>query len=556
MIARHFLSRNPVEVPIKQSAAMAVRVGLDYGIMEVSQTGQSLVNLVAARDPVVMGLLDRVQETSCLSEARMDGADYAQNLWLVCVPEQESFLLVARDTTLPDKVTEALITSRALMKDLLDCAADLAFELDDKGIITFVMPADFLGRSTDAWVGKDATSVFWDGQATPKKNPFGVRTDSDFSEVPYENANGVREYLTISIKAVLDDSGFCIGTRGTARIITERVRREQAVKQEKLRLAMQERLTRILVTAESSDEVLGRAVAEVQDLFRADAVFIYKLYDGGYIPVASEKDPELECDFHIVSEKLPTEFPDDIVFLDVQGRDHMIVPLVKGDVCEGVVLVSRDTAVSPWSGQEKALLVAIGDILAAAQKKAALFDKLSRLSGQDELTQLLNRRAFEAEVNKRLLHQNRTGQSGCLMFIDLDHFKEVNDTMGHQIGDLALRLVASNIRDLIRPIDIAGRYGGDEFVIWIENIDRNDAEERARHLIDAMSGIRMQLNKDDLKLSMSVGICKSRSGIGESFTALCDRADRALYMVKRAGRGAIAFAEDEDTCGDTLNNVE
>ena len=178
-----------------------------------------------------------------------------------------------------------------------------------------------------------------------------------------------------------------------------------------------------------------------------------------------------------------------------------------------------------------------------------MIDKLYRLSSKDDLTGLMNRRALVETIEARLKHQARTGQAGCLIFIDLDHFKEVNDTLGHQTGDTALRIVADLLQNMIRPCDYAGRYGGDEFVLWIEDVDSDTAAEKVRGLIEAMPAIRAEIGDPSLRLNASIGICRSIPGADFSFEDLADRADAVLYDVKAAGRGDIAIVTEEESRG-------
>jgi diguanylate cyclase (GGDEF)-like protein len=158
----------------------------------------------------------------------------------------------------------------------------------------------------------------------------------------------------------------------------------------------------------------------------------------------------------------------------------------------------------------------------------------------------MNRGAIEAAIDERLSHRDNRADTGIIMFIDLDNFKEVNDTLGHNAGDDALKYVSEFIKTIIRPSDLAGRYGGDEFIIWLEGGRLDTAEQRARALIDNMPSIREKLGNINLKLSASVGLCAAENIDPISFDVLANMADEALYAVKKSGKGSIAVANSEE----------
>jgi len=144
--------------------------------------------------------------------------------------------------------------------------------------------------------------------------------------------------------------------------------------------------------------------------------------------------------------------------------------------------------------------------------------------------------------------------AGSLLFIDLDYFKEVNDTLGHKVGDQALKMVAEHLKDIVRPSDFVGRVGGDEFIIWLEGALAKDAKIKARELLDAMPRIREAIGASHLGLSASIGVSQSVPGVDTALEHLSERADQALYDVKRSGRGGIAVATPPENTAE--NNDE
>jgi diguanylate cyclase (GGDEF)-like protein len=156
----------------------------------------------------------------------------------------------------------------------------------------------------------------------------------------------------------------------------------------------------------------------------------------------------------------------------------------------------------------------------------------------DPLTGLLNRRAFLEEVDRRAARQSHDNEPGTLMFADLDHFKPVNDRMGHEMGDDVLRRTAALLKKTFRPTDLIARLGGDEFAIWLDGADHMTAAERAEYLRDAVPRELAEITGTDLAaITMSIGIASRDPTDAEPLDNLMRRADMAMYQVKRGGRG-------------------
>ncbi len=180
------------------------------------------------------------------------------------------------------------------------------------------------------------------------------------------------------------------------------------------------------------------------------------------------------------------------------------------------------------------------DALRRAQKK------LNKLANTDGLTGLLNRRAFLAELDKRLERHRRNGLRGTLIYFDLDNFKKVNDVRGHQTGDAVLKAVADETRRLVRALDLASRIGGDEFLIWLEETGRPAAESIAQRLHEAGRRLDREFGVEGFPLGLSVGAVFSRLDRPETAEALISRADEAMYVAKKGGKGRSHIAPPPD----------
>ncbi len=165
----------------------------------------------------------------------------------------------------------------------------------------------------------------------------------------------------------------------------------------------------------------------------------------------------------------------------------------------------------------------------------------AELAKRDDLTGLLLRNAFMAELQKALVEETDSGKFVAVLCLDLDRFKIVNDTLGHQVGDNLLSKVGDRLRSACRKGDIIARLGGDEFVILLTGIDEpQEAEQLAQRLVDLI-GRTYVLNGHTVNIGVSVGVALAQSGQARD---LIRNADLALYEAKRAGRGRYRFFEN------------
>jgi len=176
--------------------------------------------------------------------------------------------------------------------------------------------------------------------------------------------------------------------------------------------------------------------------------------------------------------------------------------------------------------------------LASSRRKLTeLLEQVQRLASHDELTGTLNRRSLMAALEREHSRSERGGSSFSIAMIDLDHFKRVNDTYGHAVGDQVLREFAATVRDAMRTTDEFGRYGGEEFLVILLGESPEfalTATERIRAAVGARDWSPLT---PDLPVTLSAGIathCK-----GESIEQVMHRADQALYQAKRAGRNTV-----------------
>jgi len=164
---------------------------------------------------------------------------------------------------------------------------------------------------------------------------------------------------------------------------------------------------------------------------------------------------------------------------------------------------------------------------------------LERAASIDALTGLLNRAAFTERVKAALAGSTRHQRRGALLMIDIDHFKRVNDTFGHAVGDQVQREIGARLIASVRADEFAGRLGGDEYAVMAPNIDAGLDAFVAR-IRDAVR-FTLDLDGTPITISASIGVARFPAD-GFTIEALLGSADRALYTVKNGGRGGVEFA--------------
>lgn len=169
-------------------------------------------------------------------------------------------------------------------------------------------------------------------------------------------------------------------------------------------------------------------------------------------------------------------------------------------------------------------------------------DELEMKASRDNLTGLLNRAAFEKEVDAALLHARAHDEGLAVLFIDLDGFKPINDTYGHAVGDDVLRAVVQRITSAVRTSDRVARLGGDEFVVLIAPLKDLDIAERTADRILEVLTQPVRVGGRAIPLSASIGISSIDTPLGDDHKQLIERADHAMYMAKQQGGARTALS--------------
>lgn len=166
--------------------------------------------------------------------------------------------------------------------------------------------------------------------------------------------------------------------------------------------------------------------------------------------------------------------------------------------------------------------------------------RLEQMATTDSLTGAANRHVFDAIFDQVLRGARRRNKQVSIISIDIDHFKEVNDTFGHQAGDLVIRFVADVIRAHSREADTLCRWGGEEFLLLLGDCTSDEATERAEVIRKAVKKQSVNFGREDIRVTLSCGVAQYRSG--EELFTLIARVDAALYRAKNEGRDRVIVA--------------
>jgi len=231
-------------------------------------------------------------------------------------------------------------------------------------------------------------------------------------------------------------------------------------------------------------------------------------------------------------------------FIAAAPEHYMCLPLQAQGETLGMVTVECPTAeAAAMTEARESAVVSVAEMAAMAMAGLRLRHKLESQSIRDGMTGLFNRSFMEVALDRELQRASRHGKPVAVMMVDVDHFKQLNDSFGHEAGDVVLREVAECLRTGVRVEDIVCRYGGEEFVIILPELGVRSAMERAETLRRRVGELGVRLHGRALRevtISIGVAIYPEHADSGEE---LLRHTDRALYAAKHHGRNRVVQAE-------------
>jgi diguanylate cyclase (GGDEF)-like protein/PAS domain S-box-containing protein len=464
-------------------------------------------------------------------------------------------LVLARDVSLGANLRQALADSRQRFKDLVEISSDFAWETDATGVFTFVSPTGALGWTATDFVGRPAASFIADApidRSGKPSTPFTTRALIDQAELWLQRADGTPACVSISALPLVGSDGTWRGARGVWRDVTEVHGRDAALADAQNRERLVGYIVRTIRDEVEPDAMLAAAASAAARALGAAGCRIWGCSADGELWTAAEFGGALPDD---LAHRMATQARqlkqagdaaasgrgDELELTTGSGQYLGAVTRFRRQI-NGALGLWRPPGEPGWSEADHDIVAKLADQIGIAHEQIANHEALAKQARTDALTGLLNRRSFTKRLEESLAEAQRTGQPGTLVYVDLDNFKAVNDRLGHQAGDSALKGLAACLKRVARARDLVARLGGDEFALWLATADAEAATARAKVILALKDEIAAFSAGPDKPLGLSVGLAVHLPREPETVAELLARADTAMYQVKQAGKGSYALA--------------
>ncbi len=425
------------------------------------------------------------------------------------------------------RAEEALRSSEAKFRGLFESIAEGVYQSSRDGRLLSVNPA-FVGilgyqSAQELYALPNAAQLYWNPQ---DRAQFAARVDSEGeirdAEFTVRGRDGQQLVILENARQMLDAAGRCVGYEGTIVNITERKRAEQATFAEKERAQV---TLQSIGDAVISTDADGR-IEYINPV--AEALTAWSLAEargqpiGTVLNVVNEITREpIENSVHAALARTSPGAP----------ADHAVLVTRAG---HEVAIQESAAPISDRQGRVIGAVIVFHDVTKERRLKRAL----SWQASHDALTGLINRREFDNRLHGALLSAQRGEGVYALLYIDLDQFKVVNDTCGHQAGDRLLRDVTGLLQTHVRASDIIARLGGDEFGVLLEGCTPEQALRIADGVRQAIRDFRFLWGTSTLSVGASIGIVQIGADT-PNVAQVMSAADIACYAAKDAGRNRI-----------------
>jgi diguanylate cyclase (GGDEF)-like protein/PAS domain S-box-containing protein len=426
---------------------------------------------------------------------------------------------------------EALRSSEAKFRGLFESIAEGVYQSERDGRLLSVNPAFAAmlgyGSAEELYTLSSAAALYWDpadrAEFTARVEAEGEIRDAEFL---MRRRDGQQLVILENARAVRDDTGHITGYEGTIANITERKRAEQAIFAEK---------ERAQVTLQSIGDAVISTDAEGRIEYinpAAETLTAWTLAEargqpiGAVLKLVNELTREpIENSLSGALNRAGRAAPADHAVLITRAAHEVAIQETAAPICDR-------------AGRVIGAVVVFHDVTSERRLKRALAWQASH----DALTGLINRREFDNRLHAALLSAQRGEGSYALLYIDLDQFKVVNDTCGHQAGDRLLRDVTGVLQTRVRASDTIARLGGDEFGVLLEGCTLEQATRIAEGVRQAIRDFRFVWGANSLAVGASIGIVQIRAET-ENVANIMSAADIACYAAKDAGRNRLHVYE-------------
>ena len=433
----------------------------------------------------------------------------------------------------------ALLESRQRWRDMAMMMGDLAFETDALGCFTFLAPDAALGWPVASLLGQPCETLLAGNAYSQSFNPFRPTAAVRQRRAWLRKPDGGSVCFAFASAPLFDRFGEIVGARGIGQDVSEQDCYDAAVATALRRGEVLDHILWRMRQEVLAPRMMHAALESMSTAMGLEGAAIIDMMGDGLLPtVVHQSGSGLVAVLATSLTMLESSDPEPTQALAPDGRLVLVCPCQTRFGERAGLAAWRPAGSRPLDLDEMVLASSATGIIRVILEHDSIQREMTRQARTDPLTGLLNRRAFLDEMARRLERLERDNSAGTLMFVDLDHFKALNDSRGHDVGDEALCLTSALLRAAVRPQDLVARMGGDEFALWLDNTDEYSAAERAEELrVNAPRSLEHLCNGEVTPLSMSIGIAVRWPGRGEDVEALIQRADQAMYKVKRAGRG-------------------
>lgn len=449
------------------------------------------------------------------------------------------------------------------LRQAVEASGEAIYMTDEDGVITYVNSqfTELYGYAAGEVIGRVTPEILKTDQHYEEENErfWQDLPDSKVANVEFVHRTKSGEHLHIegSINPVLDDEGEIKGYLAIQRDVTEEHRAKQNLRDRVRELSFLNELAEVGVKTVDEDRLIHQATQLVGDVFNPDFFGIMLIDEtesvlylhSSYQVDSRSKNIKIPLGEGITGQVAqrgePWYVPDvtqepAYISGNLNMRSELCVPLNSGEGVIGVINMESEE-LEAFEDADLKLLTTFADQLAIAIERSRLFEQVQNLAITDELTGLHNRRHFFELAQAEFARATRYGHPLSVMMVDVDRFKDINDTYGHAVGDEALIGVAARLKDSCRSVDIVARYGGEEFVIVMPETKLDSAVEAAERLRRRVDRRPLETEVGALEITISLGVTALSEDTPDLQTLL-NRADQALLMAKSAGRNCVQIS--------------
>ena len=228
-------------------------------------------------------------------------------------------------------------------------------------------------------------------------------------------------------------------------------------------------------------------------------------------------------------------------YFNVDPHQHLIKIRINS-INTSYEYMQQDVTIVPYKLEKKLVCLYIYDKTALCEINSKLEranEKLVDLSNKDYLTKVYNRRYFNDYAKRALELAKRNNQELSVVAIDIDRFKSINDSFGHTVGDEVLVIISNILKDAIRRSDIVARFGGEEFILLLNNASLKDASVIAQKIRKIIEETTIKIDDNEIKVTASFGVATFNNKSEDDISSTLQRADDLLYLAKKHGRNKV-----------------